>query len=72
MITIISSLPEDITMYHIKPCMALDDLYLTNKNDYKKYKNEKLSSLSNSNSIISSSYIGKIIRKDYAFLFEIL
>ena len=72
MITLISFLPEEVIIYHIKPFMALDDLYLTNKNDYKKYKNEKLSSLSNSKSIISASYIAKIIRKDYAFLFEIV
>tara|TARA_Y100001970_G_C14253363_1_gene873399 strand:+ start:6340 stop:6765 length:426 start_codon:yes stop_codon:yes gene_type:complete len=65
-------LPEDIVIYKIKPFLSQKDLHLTNKNDYKKYKNEKISSLSDSKPIISRSYITKIIRKDYAFLFEII
>ena len=65
-------LPEDIVIYKIKPFLSQKDLHLTNKNDYKKYKNEKISSLSDSKPIISRSYITKIIRKDYEFLFEII
>jgi len=66
----LKSLPEDIVIYKIHPFLSLGDLHLTNKNDYKKYKNEKLSSLLKP--MISRSYITKIIRNDYAFLFEIV
>ena len=73
MITIISSLPEEIKTYEIRPYLSLDDLYLTNKKDYKNYKTEKLTSFGEDfKPIISASYLTKIIRKDYAFLFEIV
>jgi hypothetical protein len=71
--TMIISLPEDVIMFHIKPYMSPNDIYLTNKIDYKIHKTEMFTSLQeNERQSFSVSYITRIIRKDYAFLFEIL
>jgi len=66
-------LPDDLIIYKIKPFLSLDDVYLTNKNDYKKYKKEKFNSLyEHDRQSFGASYITKLIRKDYAFIFKII
>lgn len=71
--TMISSLPEEIIQYIIKPYLSLEDTYLTNKTDYNIHKTEKFTSLyKNKRQRFSNSYITYLIRNDYSFVFEIL
>ena len=72
MFDMISSLPEEIILYKIRPYLSLEDTYLTNKSDYISHKTEKFTSLYEyKRQSFGASYISKLIRKDYAFLFEI-
>ena len=73
MIVFISFLPEEIKNHEIKPYMSLSDLHLTNKRDYKKHKYEIFSSLyEKKRQTFTTSFISKLIRNDYAFIFETL
>ena len=69
-------LPVDIIDHKIKPYLALQQIYLTNKTDYISYTIEKYASLNSyetkATSKINKSYIVKIIRHDYDFIFNIL
>tara|TARA_B100000242_G_C42988390_1_gene458770 strand:+ start:764 stop:1189 length:426 start_codon:yes stop_codon:yes gene_type:complete len=65
-------LPDEIVLFHIKPFLSKKDLHLTNKRDYRCYKTEKLSSLSENKQRISASYITKLVRNDYSFVFDIV
>lgn len=73
MFNMISSLPEEIILYKIRPYLSLEDTYLTNKTDYISHKTEKFTSLYEyKRQSFGASYISKLLRKDYAFLFEII
>jgi len=61
-----TKLPE-VLCDHIKGYLRIDDKFLTNKTDYIKYKTEKYTSLE-----VPKSYIIKLIRLDYSFVFNII
>jgi len=67
-----NKLPE-VLCDHIKSYLLLNIIYLTNKKDYIIYKTEINTSLdSKYNNRLTKSYIIKIIKKDYNFIFNIL
>ena len=69
----ISSLPEEIIQYKIRPYLSIEDTYLTNKSDYISHKTEKFTSLYEySRQSFGASYITNLIRNDYAFIFKII
>ena len=67
-------LPLDIVIFKIKPFLGLDKIFITNRNDYIKYKTEKYTSLTQSNKELklNMEYITKLLRNDYNFIFEII
>ena len=64
-------LPEVLclTIYEFIP---LNIIYLTNQTDYIKHKKEMYTSLCENNTKLTKSYITKLIKNDYDFIFNIL
>ena len=64
-------LPE-VLCFTIYEFIPLNIIYLTNQTDYIKHKKEKYTSLCQNNTKLTKSYITKLIKKDYDFIFNIL
>ena len=73
MLNSIESLPQELSCI-IKSFLPLEIYSLTNRNDYTTYKTNLYNTTNNENNklIVTKSYVTKMIREDYDYIFNIL